>query len=107
MSREFVLQQMASAKPVGGGLICFDSDYNYYQLGVCGYLLMYRQRRFRNDGRRCFYLTEQLAKALCFDSLFEMRFFLRSLQFWRGFVSVERLRVAFQRYDNKWSNQMI
>lgn len=99
MSREYVLEQMAKAKPAK--LVCFDSDYNYYLLGVCGYLLMYRQRRFK-DGRRCYMLTEQLAKALNFGDLFEFKFYLRTLQFWRGFVSVERLRIAFAKYDAKW-----
>ncbi len=106
MSREYIIEQMASAKPVGGGLICFDGEYNYYQLGICGYLLMYRQRRFKN-GRRCYMLTDNLARALNFEGLFELKFYLKTIQFWRGFVSVERLKVAFQRYDNKWCSQII
>lgn len=102
MNREYILDQMQHNKY--RELVCFDEAYNYYQIPICGYLLMYRQKRLRNDGRRCYYLTEPLAKALNFDSLFELRFFLSSIQFWRGFVSVERLRVAFARYDEKWGD---
>ncbi|MCR4582240.1 MAG: hypothetical protein K5764_01610 [Prevotella sp.] len=97
---------MAKAKPVGGGLVCYDSEYNYFQLGICGYLLMYRQKRFK-DGRRCFMLTDALAKALHFEGLFELKFYLSTIQFWRGFVSVERLKIAFAKYDEKWGSDNI
>ena len=104
MSRDYILFQMAQAKPVGGGLLCFDEAYNYYQLGVAGYVLMYRQRSLKPEGRRCFFLSEQLAKALNFHSLYEMRYFVPTLQYWRRFVSVERLKIGLRKYDNKWSD---
>ena len=107
INREYILQQMASAKPVGGGLVCFDEAYNYYQLGVAGYLLMYRRRRFKPESRRCYLLSEELAKALNFQSLYEMRYFMPTLQYWRRFVSVERLKVAFAKYDKRWGDLLI
>jgi len=104
LNREIVLQQMANTRSVGGGLVCFDSDFNYYQLGVAGYLLMYKRRRFKPDARRCFMLTDELARCLNFQSLNDMKYFLPGIQYWRGFVSVERLKAAFLRYDDKWGN---
>ncbi len=101
-NREYILQQMASAKPVGSGLVCFDEAYNYYQLGIAGYLLMYRRRCLKPDSRRCFLLSDELAKALNFQCLYEMRCLMPSLQYWRRFVSVERLKIALAKYDNKW-----
>ena len=101
MNRQYLLWEMQHALPVNGW-VCNDEEYNYYQLGVCGYLLFYRQRRLRPDGRRCYYLTDQLAKALNFDGLYEMHYYLPTIQYWRKFVSVERLRVALERYDDKW-----
>ena len=101
MSREFVLEQLQKAKPVGGGLLCWDESYNYYQLGVLGRLLMYRQKRFKPDGRRGYYLTDELARALFFENLVSLKCCLTTLQYWRGFISVERLRVALQRYNDR------
>lgn len=104
MSREWILSQMSSSKPVGGGLICYDENYNYYSMGVAGYWLMYRQKRYKPDGRRGYLLTEQLAKCLGFENLIHLRYFMPSIQYWRRFVSVERLKVAFAKYDNKWND---
>lgn len=98
MSYEYVLALMARDKP--RELVCYDEQYNYFELGCCGYYLMYRQNRYR-DGRRLFYLTDELAMALGFDSLYQMRYGLNRIQYWRKFASVERLRIALQRYHKK------
>ncbi len=52
-------------------------------------------------------LTDALAKALHFEGLFELKFYLSTIQFWRGFVSVERLKIAFAKYDEKWGSDNI
>lgn len=101
--REYALTIMSQAKP-NVGLVCCDNDWSYFEIGVCGYILMYRQRRHKPEGRRCYYLGENLAKCLNFQSYAEMRWLMPSLQYWRQWVSVERLRVAFAKYDNKWGD---
>lgn len=90
---------MAQQKP--RELLCHDVQFNYYGIGICGYWLCYRHNKFRSDGRRCYYLTDTLAKCLGFEDLHQMKLMLSTLQFWRGFVSVERLRVAFKRFEEK------
>ena len=104
MNREYILQQMAKAKPVGGGLVCFDEDYNYYQLGILGHLLMYRKQRYKPGSRRCYLINDELAKTFHFQCLLEMRCLMPTLQYWRRFVSVERLKVAFAKFDNEWGD---
>ena len=89
---------MAHDKP--REFVCSDEAFNYYEMGVCGYWLMYRKQRYR-EGRRCYYLTDELAMALGFDSLYQMHFCLTGLQYWRRFVSVERLRIALDRYHQR------
>lgn len=99
MSYEYILDLMAHDKP--RELVCTDEAFSYYQLGVAGFWLMYRKNRLRQDGRRCYYLTDELARCLGFDSLHQMHFCLTGLQYWRRFVSVERLRVALDRYHQR------
>ena len=98
MSYEFILAQMAHDKP--RELVCYDEQYNYYEMGCCGYYLMYRKNRYK-DGRRCYYLTNELAMLLGFESLYQMHYCLTGLQYWRRFVSVERLRVALDGYHKQ------
>ncbi len=98
MSVKYILWQMAADKP--RELFCYDKQYNYYGIGCCGYWLMYRKDRYK-DGRRCYYITDELAMALGFESLHQMQYCLTGLQYWRRFVSVERLRVAMNRYHQR------
>lgn len=102
INREYALSQMAAATSKIG-LVCYDEEWAYYEVGVAGYFLMYRQR-LHTQGRRCYLLTEELAKCLNFNSFADMRWFVPTLQYWRGWVSVERLRVALAKYDDKWGD---
>lgn len=99
MSREYLFWCLAQQQP--RELLCTDEQYNYYGVGICGFWLMFRRNRLKSDGRRGFYLTDAFAKCLGFEDLHQMKLMLTTLQYWRGFVSVERLRVAFQRYDER------
>lgn len=98
MSYEFILAQMAHDKP--RELVCYDDQFNYYEMGCLGYYLMFRKNRYK-DGRRCYYLTNELAMLLGFESLYQMHYCLTGLQYWRRFVSVERLRVALKGYHKQ------
>ena len=100
MNRETILSLMQTQKPIKG-VLCYDEAFCYYSLGVAGFLLMFRRKKYKPDGRRGFLLNDELAKCLGFDNLEQLKYNLTTLQFWRGWVSVERLRVAFQRYDER------
>lgn len=95
MSREMTLWDMQHGK---GELQCTDEKYSYFSLWIDGRQLLYRKRTHRPDGRKSFMLTDELSRVLGFDDLFSMRFKLTNLQYWRGFVSVERLKIAFKRF---------
>ena len=99
MSRELILWDMQHSK---GDLQCTDEKYSYFSLWIDGRELLYRKRTLRPDGRKSFMLTDELARVLGFDDLYYMRFKLTNLQYWRGFVSVERLRIALKRFTNKY-----
>lgn len=103
MSRELIFTMLQKQKPLKG-LLCFDEEFNYYSMAVAGYWLMYRQKRNKPDGRRGYLITEQLAMCLGFENTIHLKYFLPNIQYWRRFVSVERLRVAFEKYDNKWGH---
>lgn len=96
MTQDYLLTLMALDKPVNG-YICEDEAYKYFIMGCGGYLLMYRKKLYK-DGRRCYYLTDELARALGFANLWEMKWRLPRIQYWRRFVSVERLRIALQKF---------
>lgn len=85
-----------------GKIICTDEAFTYYTLFVDGRALLYRRVTLRPDSRRAFYLTDQLAALLGFSDLYNMKFRLTGLQYWRGFVSPERLQKALDKYRNKW-----
>lgn len=101
--REYVLTEIAQARP-NVGLVCYDDVWNYYEIGVCGYLLMYKQRRYKPGGRRCYLINDGLAMCLNFQDYYEMRWFVPTLQYWRKWVSVERLKIALAKFDNKWGD---
>ena len=84
-----------------GKLVCTDEKYSYYHAYIYGRLLMYRQNTLRPDGRKCYMLTDALARTLGFEDLYSMKFRLTTIRYWKLFVSVERLRIAFDRYDGK------
>ncbi len=95
-----VLWEMQKEK---GEFVCTDEAFSYYTMWVDGRYLLFRKRTLRPDGRRAFMLTDELARALGFEDLEDMmRYKLPSLQYWRGFVSVERLKIALKRFKNKW-----
>lgn len=99
MCMDFILTEMAQSK--AKDLICTDEAFNYYRLFVCGFHLIYRSNRLRPDGRRCFMLCNELAMCLGFESLHTMRCILPTIQYWRRFVSVQRLKISLTRYRNK------
>lgn len=95
-SRAMLLERLQKAK---GVKVCTDEVFTYYRVQIYGAYLMYRRRSFRPDGRKAYMLNDQLAKCLGFRSLSEMKYPLNRLQYWRRFVSVERLKVAFDNYN--------
>lgn len=97
-SRELLLEWLQKEK---GKQICTDESFSYYQVSIYGRNLMYRMNRFRPDGRRCYYLTDTLAKSLGFHSLHEMKLKISSIRYWKKFISVQRIRIAFKRYDER------
>ena len=96
---DYILENMQHDKPKD--LLCTDEAFNYYRLFVCGFHLVYRSNRLRPDGRRCFMLCNELALCMGFESLNTMRCILPTIQYWRRFISVQRLQVALKRYRNK------
>lgn len=99
MSREMTLWDMQHEK---GELQCTDEKYSYFSLWIDGRELLYRKRTLRPDGRKSFMLTDEFARALGFDDLMHMGHKLTGIQYWRGFISVERLRIALKRFKYKW-----
>lgn len=96
---DLILEQMQHDKPQA--LLCTDEAFTYYHISIVGFYLVYRTNSHRPDGRRCYYLTNELAMCLGFHNLHQMHLCLTTLQYWRRFVSVQRLRVAIDRYHNR------
>lgn len=97
-SREMLLTWLQNER---GKLVCTDEKYSYYRAYINGRLLMYRQNTLRPDGRKCYMLNDALAKTLGFDDLYSMKFKITTIRYWKVFVSVQRLRIAFDRYDGR------
>ena len=97
-SRAMILWWMQKEK---GELVSHDEDFCYFNVRIDGFRLMYRKKRFKPDGRKGFMLTDALAKCLGFRSLYNMEYCLTGIQYWRKFTSIERLQIAFQRYDDR------
>ena len=93
-----LLQRLQKAQ---GTKVCTDEEFGYYRTVVGGHFLMYRKRLLRPDGRKAYYLTNEFARCLGFQSLAEMPFVLTGLQYWRRFSSIERIRAAFNRYSGR------
>lgn len=98
-TRSYMLYRLAQSK---GQLVCTDEQYSYYTTMFEGYCLMYRKASQRPDGRKMFKLTEPLATLMGFDGLGLMKVCLTSLQWWRGWVSTQRLRQALEKYLKCW-----
>ena len=81
--------------------LCTDEAFTYYSIAFHGYLLMYRQKTLRPDGRRFYYLTDSLAKAIGYIDLRDWQTnkintrFDYKIRWWRRFVSVEALNKHF------------
>lgn len=99
-TRNFMLYRLAECK---GQEVCTDEDYTYYSVMFDGFNLMYRKASKRPDGRKMFMLTEPLATLMGFDTLGLMRVCLKSIQWWRGWVSTQRLRKALAKYLKCWN----
>lgn len=94
-NRAYSLDLLAKAK---GQLVCTDEEYSYYSVTVEGFSLMYRKRTQRTDGRKMYRLTEPLARMMGFDSFDSMRYLITSIQYWRGWISPQRLTEALVKY---------
>ena len=95
-NRQILLDRLQQAK---GTKVCSDEDFTYYRVHLCGVFLIYRKRTLRPDGRKAYMLTDGFAMVLGFRSISEMKYPLYGFQYWRKFVSVERLRAAFDKYN--------
>lgn len=98
--RAYIFEELSRAK---GQAVCWDGEFTYYSVTVEGRSLMYRRRTQRTDGRKMYLLTDQLAMLMGFDGLRSLQYLCRSIQFWRGFTSTERLRAAVEKYINSVS----
>lgn len=95
-SRNYLLERLQKAK---GRLLCTDEEFSYFRVYMYGTFLLYRRKTLRPDGRKAYFLTDLFAKCLGFRSLHEMKFVLFGIQYWRGFISVQRLKIAFDHYN--------
>ena len=94
-SREYAVELLRKAK---GWEQCNDGEFSYYATVVGNQRLMYRRATARSDGRKMFRLTDGLARLIMFDDLESMKYALHTIQYWRGWVSPERLMQALERY---------
>lgn len=85
-----------------------DGHYKYYAVMVQGYSLMYRQNKYRPDGRRQYKISNELARLVGFWKVEDLMRYVdtrpiakckKHIQFWRGFISPEALQRHFD-YDN-------
>lgn len=97
-SREYVIDLLRKSK---GWEQCNDGEFTYYATVVNGHRLMYRRAYGRTDGRKMYRLTDELADLLQLDNLETMKCMLQTIQFWRGWVSTERLTTALERYIDR------
>lgn len=97
-SREYAVELLRKAR---GWEQCNDGEFTYYATVVGNQRLMYRKTYGRTDGRKMFRLTDGLARLMMFDDLESMKCILPTIQYWRGWVSPERLTEALERYVEK------
>lgn len=76
--------------------VCSDEDFDYYNLLLNGYSVMFVQNKYRPDGLRLFVLGEELAKALGFYNYKCMRECLPTMQFSRKMLSVQAIERHFR-----------
>ena len=98
-TRDYIMECLKRER---GKVVCTDEAFTYYSLFVDGRALLYRRATLRPDSRRAFYLTDQLAAVLGFCDIYTMSYKLNGLQYWRRFVSPERLQKALDKYRHKW-----
>ena len=94
-SREYAVELLRKAR---GWEQCNDGEFTYYATVVGNQRLMYRKTYGRTDGRKMYKLTEPLARMMGFDSFDSMRYLITTIQYWRGWVSPQRLKVALVKY---------
>lgn len=97
-SREYAIDLLKKSK---GWKQCSDEVYTYYATVVNGSRLMYRKATMRADGRKMYRMNDELARLLQFEDMQSMMCSLPTIQYWRGWVSPERLTTALNRYINK------
>lgn len=100
-SREYGIELLKKSK---GWEQCNDEVYTYYATVINGLRLMYRKATMRPDGRKMYRLNDELAMLLQFDNLETLKTLLPTIQYWRGWVSPERLTTAMKRYIDRLKN---
>lgn len=76
--------------------VCSDEEFSYYEIAIMGVVVMFRQVTLRPDGRRFYYLNNQLAKLLGFGDLYWLMKFYPHIQYWRKFISVHSLSLKLK-----------
>lgn len=97
-SREYAVELLSKSK---GWEQCNDGEFTYYATVVNGHRLMYRRAYGRTDGRKMYRMTDELAKLLQYEDMEAMKWGLPTIQYWRGWVSTQRLMQALERYIEK------
>lgn len=77
-----------------GTKISSHGEFDYYNVLIDGYLLMYAKNRYRPDGLRLYVLGDELARCLGFVDYIEMRRRIR-MQYSRRMLSVQALERHF------------
>ena len=102
MIKKDIIYLMRRGKPLEK--VCEDEEFSYYSIMVYGFSLMYRQYKYRHDGRRQYKYTEELVRLFGFPTMND--FILhdthkrRRLQLWREYVSPEALDKHFSEHYN-------
>lgn len=79
---------------------CTDEEYTYFGIMLYGRWLMYRQKKYRPDGRRMYRLSDKLATLLGFGDLFTWQMLDRHKIRWgRRYISIQTLKRAYSSAD--------
>jgi hypothetical protein len=77
--------------------VCTKGEFDYYNLTLDGYLLMYAKNRYRPDGLRLYVLGDELAKYLGFLNYdYMMCYKPYHIQYGRKMLSVDALQRNFE-----------
>lgn len=93
--RSYKLDLLARAR---GQLVCTDEQFSYYTVIIDGLSFMYRKTTNRPDGRKMYRLNDPLGAILGFDNYHGLRYLLKGVQWWRGWISPQSLKQAIWRY---------